>query len=86
MDPTATQEITITDQSISYVQWALYVFLAGIPFIGFILLLVWAFGSENNIHLRAWAKGMLLLYVVFIGLFLLVTIVFGAGVLTFLDF
>lgn len=45
-------------------QYALYAFLASIPLIGLILLLVWAFSAGGNIHQRNWAKGMLLLMVI----------------------
>jgi len=51
---------------ISPQKWALYVFVAGLPFIGIIMLLVWAFGSDPNYTRRNWAKGMLLLYVIMI--------------------
>ncbi|ADF53238.1 MAG: hypothetical protein CMP12_08445 [Zunongwangia sp.] len=45
-------------------KWALYIFVAGLPFIGIIMLLVWAFGSDPNYTRKNWAKGMLLLYVI----------------------
>ncbi|MDN3594780.1 hypothetical protein [Zunongwangia endophytica] len=51
---------------ISPKKWALYVFVAGLPFIGIIMLLVWAFGGDLNHTRRNWAKGMLLLYVILI--------------------
>ncbi|WBL24617.1 hypothetical protein [Zunongwangia sp. HGR-M22] len=51
---------------ISPKKWALYIFVAGVPFIGIVMLLVWAFGADLN-HTRSnWAKGMLLLYAIFI--------------------
>jgi len=49
-------------------KYALYIFLAGLPFIGIILLLVWAFSAGGNIHQKNWAKGMLLIMVIIYGL------------------
>ena len=45
----------------SYKEWALTVFISTLPLIGFIMLLVWAFGDDPNIHKKNWAKGSLLL-------------------------
>ena len=50
-------------QIMSYKDWALTVFISSIPLIGFIMLLVWAFGDEANIHKKNWAKGTLLIAV-----------------------
>lgn len=38
----------------------LTLFLVGIPLVGFILMLVWAFGSDTNPSKSAWAKATLL--------------------------
>lgn len=62
---------------LTFKQWALYIFVAGLPLIGLILLLVWAFGSEGNIHRKSWAQGMLLIAVIGIALCFLLFIVFG---------
>jgi len=53
-------------QPLNFKEWALYIFLSGIPFIGIILLLVWAFSADGNFHRREWAKGMLLIYLIVI--------------------
>lgn len=45
----------------SYKEWALTIFISSLPLIGFIMLLIWAFGDEANIHKKNWAKGSLLL-------------------------
>ncbi|MCH4823607.1 hypothetical protein ML462_10540 [Gramella lutea] len=47
-------------------KWALYIFISGIPLVGIIMLLVWGFGSDNNISRKNWAKGMLLIYLLII--------------------
>ncbi|MCL6217897.1 hypothetical protein [Zunongwangia pacifica] len=62
---------------ISPQKWALYVFVAGLPFIGIIMLLVWAFGSDPNYTRRNWAKGMLLLYVIMIVLSIIFFVFLG---------
>ncbi len=35
-------------------------FVAGIPFVGFIMLLVWALGSHTNPNKKNWARAMLI--------------------------
>jgi outer membrane biosynthesis protein TonB len=60
-------------------EWMLTMFLAGIPIVGFILMLVWAFGSDTNPSKSAWAKAALLwgviitvIYVIFYAIFFVV--------------
>lgn len=59
-------------------QYALYIFLGGLPLVGIILLLVWAFGGDGNIHRTNWAKGMLLITLISIALVALIFIFFGS--------
>ena len=35
--------------------------VSGIPFVGFIMLLVWAFGSQTNPNKKNWARAILIL-------------------------
>ncbi|MDD2534337.1 MAG: hypothetical protein PHC86_06530 [Eubacteriales bacterium] len=42
-------------------QFLLMLFLTGIPVVGFILLLVWAFGSNSNENKKNYARATLLL-------------------------
>jgi len=51
--------------------YALYIFLASLPLVGIILLIVWAFSSGGNLHQKNWAKGMLLLMVIVYGFIIL---------------
>lgn len=74
--------LPLDQRPLSYKRWALYIFLSGLPLIGLILMLVWAFGSEGNIHRKAWAKGMLLIYVIVIVLSILFATIFGVGLAT----
>ena len=67
-----------TSQVTSVKDWAIRIFLASIPLIGFILLLVWAFGNDGNKERSNWAKGHLLIsLIMFILSIVLVFSVFG---------
>jgi len=45
-------------------EWALTIFISSLPLIGLIMLLVWAFDSNSNIHKKNWAKGTLILWII----------------------
>ncbi|HET8839331.1 MAG TPA: hypothetical protein VFM82_10105 [Flavobacteriaceae bacterium] len=62
---------------LNFKEWALYIFLSGLPLIGLILLLVWAFNDSGNIHRKEWAKGMLLIYLILIIFWMLILFAFG---------
>lgn len=64
---------------ISPKKWCLYIFVSGLPLIGLILLLVWAFSDDNNPNRKTWAQGMLLVYLIGIVLGFLFFIIFGAA-------
>lgn len=67
-----------TSQVTSVKDWAIRIFLASIPLIGFILLLVWAFGNDGNKERSNWAKGNLLIALIMIILwFLIIMPLFG---------
>lgn len=74
MENLSSQENT---PAMSYKEWALTIFLASLPFIGFILVVVWAFDSTTNIHKKNWAKGTLLILVIFFIITMLFLFVFG---------
>ncbi len=44
--------------------WVITLLLTGIPIVGFILLLVWAFSSDTNPSKQNWAKAYLIFMVV----------------------
>lgn len=71
---------------LNFKEWALNIFLSGIPLIGLILLLIWAFNDSGNIHRKAWAKGMLLIYLIIIIIWILFMFVFGGVALMAGDF
>ncbi len=58
-------------------EWALTIFLASLPIVGFILVLVWAFDSSTDLQKKNWAKGTLLLMLVYFILAMLFLFMFG---------
>ena len=75
-----------TTQIMSYKEWALTIFISSLPLIGFIMLLVWAFGDEANIHKKNWAKGSLLLALIaFIMVFFFLFVFGGIAMLASLS-
>ena len=62
-------------------QWALTLFLASLPMIGFILLIVWAVGDDSNLSRKNFAKGSLILYVIFLSFGILFLIFGGLALL-----
>lgn len=59
---------TISNQNVpaplSAKEWALTIFLSSIPLVGLILLFVWAFSDDTNIHKKNWAKGSLIIMLI----------------------
>lgn len=74
---TIQMELPENQKPLNFKEWALNIFLASLPLIGFILLLVWAFNDSGNIHRKEWSKGMLLLYVIGIIIAILFLFLFG---------
>ena len=66
-----------TVKIMSYKEWALTIFISSLPLIGFIMLLIWAFGDEANIHKKNWAKGSLLLALIALIIVFFFLFVFG---------
>ena len=63
--------------AMSYKDWALTIFLASLPIIGLILVLIWAFDSNTSINKKNWAKGTLLLMVIYFIIAMLFLFLFG---------
>jgi len=68
---------TQNSQILNYKDWALTIFITGIPLVGIIMLLVWAFSEETNIHKKNWAKGNLLLMLIMLIIFAIFIFFFG---------
>lgn len=59
------ETLTNTEENVMRpMDWALIIFVTGLPLIGLIMLLIWAFGDEKNIHKKNYAKGSLLLLLI----------------------
>ena len=56
--------LSTNERTLSPKDWALTIFIASLPLIGIIMLFVWGFGSEGNIHRKNWALGTLIIYIV----------------------
>jgi hypothetical protein len=71
-------------QVMSVKDWIITMLISFIPFVGFIMLFVWAFGSGNNPNKANWAKASLIWAVIAIVLTFLLwgtiaAIIFGAA-------
>lgn len=51
--------------------------LTGIPLVGFILLLVWAFSSDTNVNKQNYARAALLLGIIMVVLTIIISIAMG---------
>ncbi len=58
-------------------QWMLTLFIAFIPIVNIIALLVWAFGSSTHPEKANWAKAALIWMVIFFGLGVLMSVLGG---------
>ncbi len=63
------------EEAVSIGDWLLTLFLVGIPIVGFILLLVWAFSGSTNSSKQNWARAALIWAVIAIVL----AVVFGGA-------
>ena len=62
--------------------WLITLLIAAIPLVGFIMLFVWAFGSNTNINKANWAKATLIWLAVIVVLNLLFFLIVGVAFLT----
>jgi len=58
--------------------WLLTLLIMAIPFVGIIMLFVYAFGSNENVNKQNWAKAQLIMIAIVVGLAILGLILFGA--------
>lgn len=62
---------------LSVKDWAITIFITGLPLIGLIMLFVWAFDDSTNINKKNWAKGNLLIMLLAIILVMSFLFLFG---------
>ena len=55
---------TESNSVISTKQWLVIILISSIPILGFIFLLIWAFGDESNKTKKSWAKAQLIYWLV----------------------
>jgi len=70
-------ELVENNRTLDAKEWALTIFVSSLPLIGIIMLLVWAFSEDGNIHKKNWAKGSLILWL--IGIIIAMTFLFMFG-------
>ena len=79
IQPESEPPVTIGD-------WVLTIFLSGIPCVGLILLLVWAFGSNTPKSKANWAKATLIWAIIGLVLGIICYAIFGATVASLVDY
>ncbi|MCH7409745.1 hypothetical protein MM239_10095 [Belliella sp. DSM 111904] len=62
--------------------WFLTVFIANIPIIGFIMLIVWALDKNGNPSKANWAKAKLIWMAIAVGIGMLVFFLIGFGAIS----
>jgi len=62
--------------------WVITLIVTAIPFIGFIMLFVWAFGSGTNPSKANWAKAALIFFAIMLVLYIIFFLVFGAALMS----
>ena len=73
------------DQPVSVGDWIITYIITIIPIVGFIMLFVWAFGSNTKTSKANWAKAALILFAIGIVLSILLSVIFGVGLMSMLN-
>ncbi|HLT06632.1 MAG TPA: hypothetical protein VK014_03845 [Cyclobacteriaceae bacterium] len=63
---------------ISVIDWLVSIFVASIPLIGIVMLLVWAFSGDTPETKANWAKAMLLMTLIAIVFGVIMMVIFGS--------
>lgn len=72
-----TAQEQVNNQVLSVKDWAITIFITSLPLIGLIMLLVWAFSDDTNIHKKNWAKGNLLIMLIILAIMFAFLFLFG---------
>lgn len=62
--------------------WVITLLIGFIPMVGFIMLFVWAFGSDQNPNKSNWAKGALIVAAILFAFYILIFLMFGAALMS----
>lgn len=74
----SAQQSLAIDKPLSIMDYIVMFIVMSIPLVGFIMTLVWAFGSDTNTNKKNYCRAYLILALIGIGLTILFAIVFGA--------
>ncbi len=69
------------NQTVKTGDWIVTLLITAIPFIGLVMLFIWAFGSNINPSKANWAKAGLIMYAIIISLSILFAAIFGTAFL-----
>lgn len=72
------QNTMTTRVTLSTTDWLITLIITAIPIVGFVMLFVWAFGSDTPESKANWAKATLILYAITIALSIIIFTIFGA--------
>lgn len=67
-----------TEPPVTLGQWLITMLLTCIPFVGFILLFVWAFSSGTNTSKKNWARASLIFALIVIVIYIIAIVAFVA--------
>lgn len=71
-------ENQLPQKEMSVADWILTLFLTALPIIGFILLLVWAFGDGTHRTKRNFSRAVLILILIWLVVYVIFIMVFAA--------
>lgn len=75
-------EISTKQLPVKTGEWAITLLVTSIPIVGFIMLFVWAFGSNKNESKANWAKAALIWLAIIIVIYILIALIFGAALIS----
>jgi len=65
-------------QPMSIGDWLITFIITAVPFVGFIMMFVWAFGDGSHPSKKTWAQAYLIMIAVLIVLAIIISIVFAS--------
>lgn len=65
-------------QPMSVKDWLITFLILAIPVVGLVMLFIYAFGNDQNIHKQNWAKAQLIWIAIILALVFLVFLIFGS--------